>query len=121
MFTWLAEQRITEAIDRGELEDLPGKGEPLQLEDLSHIPEDLRIAYKVMKNAGYVPEELTLRGECLQLEDLLQACGDPNEKQRLYKQLNEKTVKLRMMIAERRLAENTAFQQYEPVLSERFK
>ncbi|RUT29833.1 DUF1992 domain-containing protein [Paenibacillus zeisoli] len=121
MFTWLAEQRITEAIDRGELEDLPGKGEPLQMEDLSHIPEDLRIAYKVMKNAGYVPEELTLRGECLQLEDLLQACNDPGEKQRLYKQLNEKTVRLRMMIAERRLTENTAFQQYEPAISGRFE
>ncbi|USB31980.1 DnaJ family domain-containing protein [Paenibacillus sp. YPG26] len=121
MFTWLAEQRITDEIDRGELEDLPGKGESLQIEDLSHIPEDLRIAYRVMKNAGYVPEELTLRAQCLQLEDLLQACGNPSEKKRLYKLLNEKTARLRMMIAERRLAENTTFQQYEPVLSERFK
>lgn len=121
MFTWLAEQRITEAIDRGEMDDIPGQGHPLHIEDLSHIPEDLRIAYKVMKNAGYVPEELTLRGECLQLEDLLQACDDPAEKQKLYVRLNEKTVRLRMMIADRGMADNVAYKQYEPALQERFK
>ncbi|GIP21556.1 MULTISPECIES: DnaJ family domain-containing protein [Paenibacillus] len=121
MFSWLAEQRITEAIDKGELDDLPGQGQPLHVEDLSHIPEDLRIAYKVMKNAGYVPEELTLRGECLHLEDLLQACEDPQERQQLYRKLNEKTVRLRMMIAERGMSDNPAYRQYEPALTERMK
>ena len=52
----IAEQRIREACERGAFDSLPGAGKPLELEDDSHIPEDLRMAYKLLKNAGYVPE-----------------------------------------------------------------
>lgn len=54
----IAEQRIREACERGAFDSLPGAGKPLELEDNSHIPEDLRMAYKLLKNAGYVPEEV---------------------------------------------------------------
>ena len=54
----IAEQRIREACERGAFDSLPGAGKPLELEDDSHIPEDLRMAYKLLKNAGYVPEEV---------------------------------------------------------------
>ena len=52
----IAEQRIREACERGAFDSLPGAGKPLELEDDSHIPEDLRMAYKLLKNAGYVPK-----------------------------------------------------------------
>ena len=54
----LAEARIQEAIDRGELRGLPGEGRPLQLDDDSAIPEELRAAYRLLKNAGFLPPEL---------------------------------------------------------------
>lgn len=54
----LAERRIREAQIQGEFDNLPGSGRPLQLDDDALIPEDLRAAYRVLKNAGYVPPEV---------------------------------------------------------------
>jgi hypothetical protein len=68
----IAEARIQEAIERGELRDLPGEGKPLQLEDDSTIPEELRVAYRLLKNAGFLPPELQLRKELREAEQLLQ-------------------------------------------------
>lgn len=68
----MAEARIQEAIDRGELRGLVGEGKPLQLDDDSTIPEELRAAYRLLKNAGFLPPELQLRREVREAEILLQ-------------------------------------------------
>ena len=68
----LAEARIQEAIQRDELRGLPGEGQPLRLEDDSAIPEELRAAYRLLKNAGFLPPELQLRREVREAEQLLQ-------------------------------------------------
>ena len=68
----LAEQRIQEAMNRGELRDLPGEGRPLHLDDDSAIPEELRVAYRILKNAGFLPPELQWRRELQEAEHLLQ-------------------------------------------------
>ena len=68
----IAEARIQEAMERGELRDLPGEGKPLLLDDDSAIPEELRVAYRVLKNAGFLPPELQLRKEVREAELLLQ-------------------------------------------------
>ena len=67
----IAEARIQEAVDRGELCGLPGEGKPLQLDDDSAIPEELRAAYRILKNAGFLPPELQLRKELREAEHLL--------------------------------------------------
>lgn len=54
----LVESRIRDAQERGEFDDLPGAGRPLPPEDLSGVPDDLRVAYRVLKNAGCVPPEV---------------------------------------------------------------
>ncbi|WP_039839023.1 DUF1992 domain-containing protein, partial [Paenibacillus sonchi] len=64
ILSWLAEQRIQEAMRSGEFDKLPGHGKPLELEDLSGVPDELRMSFKIMKNAGLLPEEITLRKEC---------------------------------------------------------
>lgn len=56
--TQLAEQRIAEAIARGELSNLPGEGEPLELDDDRLIPVEQRLACRILKNAGFLPPEL---------------------------------------------------------------
>lgn len=61
IFERLAEKKILEAIENGELDSLPGQGKPLPEEDLSEIPETQRMAYKILKNAGFMPPELELR------------------------------------------------------------
>ncbi|MFD1177312.1 DnaJ family domain-containing protein [Paenibacillus puldeungensis] len=113
MLSWLAEQRISEAIARGEFNHLPGNGRPLQLDDLSGVPEDLRMAYKLMKNAGYVPEEISLQNECVQLRDLIEACTNDAEKKELKKRLSEQQLRFNLLADQRGLLFNPAFRQYE--------
>ena len=49
----LAEKKIAEAVERGELDDLPGAGRPLALDDDALVPEELRMANRILKNAGF--------------------------------------------------------------------
>lgn len=67
----LAEARIREAAERGELDNLPGAGQPLELDDDRMVPQELRMAYRILKNANCLPPELDARREIRQLEDLL--------------------------------------------------
>jgi len=71
VFDRIAEQKIAEALERGELDDLPGAGRPLALDDDALVPEDLRLAYRILKNAGFVPPEVETRREIAELERLL--------------------------------------------------
>ena len=93
----IADQRIREAIERGELDNLEGKGQPLKLEDDRHIPEDLRLAYKILKNANCLPQEVELRKEIRNAETLLAGIKDTQEKYRQMKKLNFLIMKLNMM------------------------
>jgi len=54
----LVERRIREAQARGDFDGLPGAGRPLPEEDLTGVPEALRVAVRVLKNAGCVPAEV---------------------------------------------------------------
>jgi hypothetical protein len=71
VFDLIAEQRIAEAIANGELDDLPGAGRPLELEDDRLVPEEVRVAYRVLRNAGLVPPEVAARHEAASLRALL--------------------------------------------------
>ena len=93
----IVEQRIKEAMEKGEFDDLPGKGKPLPLEDDSHVPEDLRLAYKLLKNADCLPPELLEKKEILQMEDMLAKIPDEKEKYKLLKKINFKIMKLNML------------------------
>jgi len=72
---YLAERKIEEAISRGELDNLPGAGRPLELDDDRLVPEGLRAAYRLLKNAGYVPPEVQTLNEIGELERYI-ARGD---------------------------------------------
>jgi hypothetical protein len=96
-FQKIIETRIKEAQSRGEFDDLPGCGEPLNIEDESNVPDDLRLAYKILKNADCLPPELQLRKEIRQMEDLLADISDEREKYRLIKGINYKIMKLNMI------------------------
>lgn len=69
----LVEARIERALERGELTDLPGQGRPLSLEDDTCVAPELRLAYRILKNAGYVPEEIEVRREIMGLAVLIDA------------------------------------------------
>ena len=94
IFAQIAEQRIREAIENGEFDNLKGMGKPLDLGDESWIPEDLRMAYRVLKNAGCLPAELELRKEVLNLRELINTIDDNKERIKKIRELNFKLLKL---------------------------
>ncbi|EOL8879915.1 TPA: DUF1992 domain-containing protein [Enterobacter mori] len=67
------ERHISDAQRKGEFDNLPGSGEPLVLEDDSHIAPQLRAGYRLLKNAGCLPPELEQRREAVELVDLLKS------------------------------------------------
>ena len=96
-FIRLAEQRIQEAQRKGEFDNLAGKGKPLELADYSTLPEDLRMAYHVLKNANVLPPEAELLKDIHILEDLMKHVEDEGEKQALAKSLQWKVIRLDML------------------------
>lgn len=66
-----AERHIIDAQSKGEFDGLPGVGEPLVLDDDSHVPPELRAGFRLLKNAGCLPPELEQRREAIQLLELL--------------------------------------------------
>ena len=96
-FEKIAERKIMEALEKGEFDNLPGKGEPLAIEDISNIPEDLRLAYRILKNADCLPPELQLKKEIRQMEDMLENIPDEKEKYRQIKKINYKIMRLNLM------------------------
>ncbi|MGN7792682.1 DUF1992 domain-containing protein [Enterobacter sp. 22452] len=77
------ERHISDAQRKGEFDNLPGSGEPLVLEDDSHIAPELRAGYRLLKNAGCLPPELEQRREAVELADLLKSLreDDPRHKE----------------------------------------
>lgn len=67
----IAEGRIEEAIESGAFDNLPGTGEPLALDDDSMVPEQLRTAYRILKNSGHLPQEITVHSEIRDVESLI--------------------------------------------------
>ncbi|MBF0507184.1 MAG: DUF1992 domain-containing protein [Nitrospirae bacterium] len=97
VFVKIAEQRIKQAIDNGEFDDLRGAGEPLIFEDESWIPEDLRLAYRILKNNGFIPPELELRNEIINLRRFIETIDDNKERVKKLRELNFKMTKFEIM------------------------
>ncbi|MBE3585980.1 MAG: DUF1992 domain-containing protein [Thermoanaerobacter sp.] len=97
----IAENKIREAMEKGEFDNLPGKGKPLQLEDLSGVPEELRASYLILKNAGVLPPELELHREIMSLKKLIDFCYQEEERQDLTRKLNEKILRFNLLMERR--------------------
>jgi hypothetical protein len=93
-FEKIVEDRIRMARKKGAFDDLSGSGEPLNLEDDRHIPEDLRLSHKILKNADCLPPELEIKKEIRRTEDLLAGMTDTRERYRVMKKLNYLIMKL---------------------------
>ena len=80
MLRKIADERIREAMQRGEFDDLAGHGKPLDLDDDSLVPVELRLANRILKNAGYLPEEVRLRADIRALERSIGEAEDDETK-----------------------------------------
>lgn len=98
----IAERKINEYFRKGGGSDLSHwRNKPMPVEDMSNVPADLRMAYKVLKNAGYIPEEIALQKEIARTEDLLAHCRDEKEKLKQLKKLSFLKVKLESRMGRR--------------------
>lgn len=100
-FEWIVERQLEEAEAKGVFRNLPGAGKPIPDDDDHRVPADLRGAYRVMKTAGYLPEELLLRKESVRIEDLIAACHDDRERAALRSQLSENQLRYELLMERR--------------------
>ena len=115
----VAEEKILEAIDKGEFDNLPGAGKPLKLDDDSMVPEDLRISFRVMKNAGVLPEELQLHKDMISLQDLIDSCQDDQQRMKLSKELSAIRLRYQTLMSQRDWNGSSVFREYEQKVQEK--
>lgn len=96
-FEKIVEERILKAQKKGEFDNLPGSGKPLVFDDGRCVSEELRLAYKILKNADFVPPEIELKKEIKQTEELLAGMQETSEKYRILNKLNFLIMKLNSM------------------------
>lgn len=100
-FEALVEERIKQAQKEGQFENLPGTHKPLKFEDLN-VPEEFRMAHKILKNAGFLPPEIELRKKIDHTHKLIEAAGsDTPTKDRLNKKLNFLLTRLNLIRGDR--------------------
>src|SRR5215471_12864399 len=100
-FGRLAERRIREAIAQGEFEHLPGSGKPLNLEEYFSTPEDLRVAFSILKNANCAPAEVELLKEISRLAQAIAETSDAAVRQELQRTLAHRQTELGIALERR--------------------
>ena len=83
----IVEARIADAQRAGAFDDLPGAGRPLELDDDRLVPEDVRTACRILRNAGLVPPEVEARKEAADLRKRIAAATAEPEKRRALAKL----------------------------------
>jgi hypothetical protein len=86
------EEQIRNAMEAGEFDNLEGAGKPLDLNNYFNTPEDVRMGYSVLKSAKVLPEEVNRLKEIGEIKEKIKTLTDEEEKRKLTKILNEKTL-----------------------------
>jgi len=97
MFEKMAEAKIQEAIRNGEFDNLP-LGKPINLDYWASLPEDIRVGYMLLGNAGYAPEEVQLLKEIGELRERLESNKSNDEKAAICKKLRETELKYNLIM-----------------------
>jgi len=96
------EALIKEAQARGEFDNLPGKGKPIDLTEYFNTPEDVRMSQAMLKNAGMVPVEIGLLQEIATLKKSLASAEDNVEINRIRKLMTEKQLQFNLLLERRK-------------------
>ena len=97
----IAEGRIREAMEQGVFENLPGAGKPLDLEEYFNTPEDLRMAFSILRNANCAPPEVELMKEVSELEQAVAEASDTATTARLRRTLAHRRIQLAIFLERR--------------------
>jgi hypothetical protein len=100
-FSRIADNRIREAMEQGEFDNLPGAGQPLNLEEYFSAPEDVRMAHSVLKNANCRPMEVELLHEIARLEQAVASAPDGGARQASQRALADRRTELAILLERR--------------------
>ena len=101
MFNRVVENQIREAIAEGKFDNLAGAGERLDLEEYFSAPEDLRMAYSILKNANCAPAEVELLNEIGRMKEALENAVDEAARQTLRQTLASRQTELAIRLEQR--------------------
>lgn len=119
-FFKIAEDKIKEAINKKDLENLPGMGQPLELkDDFPGMSEEWKMAYRVLKNAGYSLDDI--KQEILRIEELLEEVTEEDEKKRLQAKLMKKRMEMERFLEKRGTTTNSRFGSYADKIYHKLK
>ena len=96
------EQKIREAMERGDFDNLSGTGKPLDLEAYFNTPEDLRMAFSILKSNDFVPEEVEIMREIAELKERISSNPTAPDLEQLRNRLNDRSLALRLLLDRRR-------------------
>lgn len=98
IFDKIAEDRIQEAMRNGEFDNLPSQGKPICLDYWASLPEGIRAGYMLLRNNGYVPQEVQLLKDITELNEQLASCNNPETKVEISKKLEETRLKYNLIL-----------------------
>jgi hypothetical protein len=98
----IVEEMIKKAQERGEFDNLPGKGKPIELTEYFEMPEDVRVAQSVLKNAGMKSREVDLLKEIAELKQALAKVVNEKKRHEIQKQIQEKQIEFSLMMERQR-------------------
>jgi len=93
---------IKEAMERGEFDNLPGQGKPIDLTEYFETPEEVRLAHSMLKNAGITSREVDLLKEIAELKQLHAAVLDEKKKQEIEQKIQQKQVEFSLMMEQQK-------------------
>ncbi|MFZ5909841.1 MAG: DUF1992 domain-containing protein [Chloroflexota bacterium] len=97
-FDKIIEAAIKEAMERGEFDDLPGKGKRIDLTAYFDAPEDVRVAQSLLKNAGLAPVEIEYLQHIAALEEKLASAPDEEKRKPIRKELEQKRLAFNLLM-----------------------
>ena len=97
-FERIVEAAIREAQERGDFDNLKGKGKPIDLSAYFETPEEVRMAYSLLKNANMVLAEVELLGEIASLKEMLSTIYEEKDRYRILKMIREKQMQFNILM-----------------------
>ena len=94
----IVEEAIRKAQERGEFDNLPGKGKPIDLSAYFETPEEVRVAQSVLKNSGFTSMEVSLLNEIAELKKLLAVTTEKKKREALQKQLRDRQIEFNLRL-----------------------
>lgn len=92
------EEQISKAMAEGEFDNLPGAGQPLDLNAYFQTPEHLRLCYFILRNGDFTPPEVEILREIEALKRQLAATADADRQKQLNKTIAEKTLTFKLLL-----------------------